>query len=89
MHQKYIWTILRITNSAGQRWYMPLIPAFGRQKQVDFWVRGQPGLRSEFQHSQGYTEKPCLEGKKKELQIHITVSSKSGKKIYFAQPSST
>jgi hypothetical protein len=31
------------------------------QRQVDFWVRGQPGLQSEFQDSQGYTEKPCLE----------------------------
>jgi hypothetical protein len=39
----------------------PLIPAFGRQRQVDFWVRGQPGLQSEFQNSQGYSEKPCLE----------------------------
>jgi hypothetical protein len=28
---------------------------------MDFWVRGQPGLQSEFQDSQGYTEKPCLE----------------------------
>ena len=27
---------------------------------ADFWVRGQPGLQSEFQDSQGYTEKPCL-----------------------------
>jgi hypothetical protein len=27
---------------------------------VDFWVRGQPGLQTEFQNSQGYTEKPCL-----------------------------
>ena len=24
-------------------------------------TRGQPGLQSEFQDSQGYTEKPCLE----------------------------
>jgi hypothetical protein len=39
--------------------------------------RGQPGLQSEFQGSQGYTEKPCLENKqtnkqkqkKKTLQI--------------------
>jgi hypothetical protein len=30
-------------------------------EQVDFWVLGQPGLQSEFQDSQGYTEKPCLE----------------------------
>jgi hypothetical protein len=47
---------------------MPLIPALGRQRQADFLVQGQPGLQSEFQDSQGYTEKPCLEkprGKKK------------------------
>ena len=40
---------------------MPLIPAFGRQRQADFWVQGQPSLQSEFQDSQGYIEKPCLE----------------------------
>ena len=34
--------------------------------QADFWVRDQPGLQSEFQDSQGYTEKPCLEKAKKE-----------------------
>jgi hypothetical protein len=39
-----------------------------RQRQVDFWVRGQPGLQSEFQDSQGYTEKPCLEKQKKQKQ---------------------
>jgi hypothetical protein len=43
---------------------MPLIPALGRQKQVAFWVRGQPGLQSELQDTQGYTEKPCLEKNK-------------------------
>jgi hypothetical protein len=37
---------------------------FGRQRQVDFWVQGQPGLQTEFQDIQGYTEKPCLEKKK-------------------------
>jgi hypothetical protein len=37
---------------------MPLILALGRQ--VDFWVQGQPGLQSEFQDIQSYTEKPCL-----------------------------
>jgi hypothetical protein len=41
-------------------WHTPLIPALGRQRQADFWVWGQPGLQSEFQDSQGYTEKPCL-----------------------------
>jgi hypothetical protein len=39
---------------------MPLIPALGRQRQVDFWVRGQPSLQSEFQDNQGYADKPCL-----------------------------
>jgi hypothetical protein len=42
-------------------WHTPLIPAFSRQRQANFWVRGQPGVQSEFQDSQGYTEKPCLE----------------------------
>jgi hypothetical protein len=31
-----------------------------------FLSRGQSGLQSEFQDSQGYTEKPCLEKPKKE-----------------------
>ena len=48
-------------------WRTPLIPAFGRQRQADFWVLGQPGLQSEFQDSQGYTEKPCLQKSKEEL----------------------
>jgi hypothetical protein len=39
---------------------MPLTPALWRQRQVDFRVRGQPGLQRELQDSQGYTEKPCL-----------------------------
>jgi hypothetical protein len=42
-------------------WHTPLIPALRRQRQADFWVQGQPGLQSEFQNSQGYTEKPYLE----------------------------
>ena len=45
-------------------WHKPLIPALRRQRQADFWVWGQPGLQSEFQDSQGYTEKPCLKKKK-------------------------
>jgi hypothetical protein len=52
------------SNEARQWWCTPLIPAFGRQRQADFWVRDQPGLQSEFQDSQGYTEKPCLKKKK-------------------------
>jgi hypothetical protein len=45
-------------------WRTPLIPALRRQRQADFSVQGQPGLQSEFQNSQGYTEKPCLENQK-------------------------
>jgi hypothetical protein len=45
---------------AKRWWCSPLIPALGRQRQVDFWVQGQPGLHRKFQDSQGYTEKPCL-----------------------------
>jgi hypothetical protein len=44
---------------------MPLIPAFGRQRQADFWVQGHPGLQSEFEDSQGYKEKHCQKKKKK------------------------
>jgi hypothetical protein len=44
---------------------MPLIPALEKQRQADFWVRGQPGLQSEFQDSQGYTEKLCLKKQNK------------------------
>jgi hypothetical protein len=54
-------------------WHMPLIPALGRQRQVNFLVRGQPGLQSEFQDSQGYTEKPCLEKKKKKEEEEATI----------------
>jgi hypothetical protein len=51
-------------------WRMPLIPALGRQRQPDFWVQVQPGIQSEFQDSQGYTEKPCLGKKKKKKARH-------------------
>jgi hypothetical protein len=51
-------------NLVGHWWCTPLVPALGRQRQADFWVWGQPGLQSEIQDSQGYTEKPCLEKQK-------------------------
>jgi hypothetical protein len=59
------WFSVKTDMSAGACWYTPLIPALGRQRQADLWVWGQPGLQSEFQDSQGYTEKPCLKKKKK------------------------
>jgi hypothetical protein len=53
--------VLKNTSTVRAWWCMPLIPALERQWQADFWVPGQPGLQSEFQDSQGYTEKLCLE----------------------------
>ena len=35
-------------------------PSTWEVRQADFWVRGQPGLQSEFQDNQDYTEKPYL-----------------------------
>jgi hypothetical protein len=45
--------------------HTPLIPALRRWRQADLWARGQPGLQSKFQNSQGYTEKPCHKNKTK------------------------
>jgi hypothetical protein len=56
--------LLRGQMHAGQWWPTPLIPALGRQRQADFWVRGQPGLQREFQ-IKGHKEKPCLRERKK------------------------
>ena len=56
-HELYIHSYRQKTQSSSRVWWCtPLIPALGRQRQADFWVRGQPGLQSEFQVSQGYTE---------------------------------
>jgi hypothetical protein len=56
-------SLLKTLRTSRAWWCMPLIPALGRQRQVNFWVQGQPGLQSEFQDSQGYTEKPCQQNK--------------------------
>ena len=34
-------------NNYRKQWCRPLFPALGRQRQVDFWVQGQPGLYRE------------------------------------------
>jgi hypothetical protein len=56
---------------------MPLIPALGRQRQADFWVGGQPALQSEFQDSQGYREKPCLETEQNKTKQNKTKQNKT------------
>jgi hypothetical protein len=67
-------------------WHTPLIPAFGSQRQADFWVRGQPGLQSEFQDSQGYTEKPCLQNKQTNKQTATTTTTTKERKGQTASP---
>jgi hypothetical protein len=49
-------------------WRMPLISTLGRQRQVDFWVRGQPGLQSEFQDSQSYIQRNLVSKNQKPKQ---------------------
>jgi hypothetical protein len=66
-------------------WCTPLIPALGRQRQVDFWVRGQPGLQSEFQDSQGYTEKLCVKNKQTNKQTNKQKQNKMKKNSLFPQ----
>ena len=41
----------------------------------EFLSSGQPGLQSEFQDSQGYTEKPCLKNQNKTKQAQQRLCS--------------
>jgi hypothetical protein len=50
-----------ILSPAGWWWHTFDPSTREAERQVDFWVPGQPGVQSECQDSQGYTEKPCLE----------------------------
>ena len=62
---------------------MPLIPALGGQRQVDFWVWGQPGLQSDFQDSQGYTAKPYFKKPNKQTNRILFIIKTSFGTIYF------
>lgn len=46
---------------------MPLIPAFGKERQVGLWFWAQPSLQREFQHSQGCIVRSCLEKQTKDF----------------------
>jgi hypothetical protein len=49
--------------------YLPAVVAHAfnpREAEAGRFFQGQPGLQSELQDSQGYTEKPCLENKTKQ-----------------------
>jgi hypothetical protein len=61
-------------------WLTPLIPALRRQRQADFSL---PGLQSEFQDSQGYTEKPCLKKQNKTKQNKTKNKTKKERKLNF------
>jgi hypothetical protein len=61
-------------------WSRNLIPVLWRQRQADFCVPGQPGLESEFQDSQGYTEKPCLKEQKTTKQTNKQTKNKKKQK---------
>ena len=64
-HTWVVWEIQCLVKSMGfqpRRWCCtPLMPVLRRQQQAELWVHGYRGLQSEFQDSQGYTKKSCLE----------------------------
>jgi hypothetical protein len=59
-HVTLFWEILKKFFLPWQWWFMPLTPALRRQRQMDLRLSCQFGLQTEFQDSQGYTEKACL-----------------------------
>jgi hypothetical protein len=52
-------------------------------KTILFRVWDQPGLQSEFQDSQGYTEKPCLKKPKQKTKQNQTKQNKTENKNFF------
>jgi hypothetical protein len=53
---------------------MPVIEALREQRQEDLCVQGHPGLQSELQDSQSYTEKPSLKKTKQNRKPSLTFS---------------
>jgi hypothetical protein len=50
-----------------------------QEAETGLWVWGQSGLQSEFQDSQGYTEKPCLKKQKEKKKDFSTAEASLGK----------
>ena len=53
-------------------WHTPFNPSTQEVEAGRFLSRGQPGLQSEFQNSQGYTEKPCFKKQKQKKERNET-----------------
>jgi hypothetical protein len=64
----------------GQWWHKPLIPALGRQRQVAFWVRGQPGLVTEWVPGQPGLHRETL-SKKENIRYHFSTKKRVFDKI--------
>ena len=76
------WRVGSVVKNTPSRawWRTPLIPALGRQRQADRQIsefEAKPGLQSEFQNSQGYEEKPCLEKQNKTKQNRTPLVAKN------------
>jgi hypothetical protein len=48
-----------------------------QEAERSLWVQGQPCVHSEFQYSQGYTEKPCLKQNKKQTKNPQVIKQKT------------
>jgi hypothetical protein len=83
LSELFLWFFLLFFFDSRAWWRKPLIPALGRQRQSNFWVRGQPDLQSEFQDSQDYTEKPCLEKTKQNKNKKTKAKTKKTKNLFF------
>ena len=55
--QNGIWNMYEEPDVVAHTFNSSILEAQGGR----FLVQGQPGLQSEFQDNQGYTEKPCLD----------------------------
>ena len=64
-------TLIKILFAAVWQWHTC---------QADDKVQGQPGLQSEFQDSQSYTEKPCLKKQTKNKPTRVTERQRETKR---------